>query len=319
MTMTLSVHYRKILFIAFARCQWYQSFSHSESQIQLTMTRTQNETQESVGQPDEAIKKCLPVEGLGCSSDSSCKMTNWPKPFLRRNLSYIQNLATPIEESNPKGEILYHFHQTIPNPKAVDGVSVKTLFRKNLKCPLCTFKADDVQGLWMHLTTTNFNFEFSALKDTDGMIHIAANSFGMSSSFKKRLDATSKLQAIYSHETEIIFCRSTNEFCRYFPYKSEPVRPYEPDPFLEDILLETNELQAPSRDFHHPVSGNKITIGEWMLLKRIVTPSDTTWKKRIMYAVCCQVKFWRVFFVHHSDALLSTAYASFLFTSLHFR
>mmetsp|Transcript_25229 Transcript_25229/g.52490 ORF Transcript_25229/g.52490 Transcript_25229/m.52490 type:complete len:150 (+) Transcript_25229:123-572(+) len=106
----------------------------------------------------------LPEESLRCFP-----IHKKNPPFLKRNLLYMSNKEDKELEAaeSTNREILYHFHTTI---KVKGKAQVVTHFRTDTKCPLCGVEVNDIETLWMHMTTTNNNHTFSVLKDAEGQV-----------------------------------------------------------------------------------------------------------------------------------------------------
>lgn len=212
----------------------------------------------------------LPEESLRCFP-----IHKKNPPFLKRNLLYMSNKEDKELEAaeSTNREILYHFHTTI---KVKGKAQVVTHFRTDTKCPLCGVEVNDIETLWMHMTTTNNNHTFSVLKDAEGQIHIAANPERNVSQRLKRVEGTPSL----AFENELIYARAWNVFCRRSTPKGVVLKSYQPEKTFEECIAE-NETLVPVRDYFHPLSFNKITVGEWMLLNPICYPSDDAWQVRI--------------------------------------
>lgn len=206
-------------------------------------------------------------------------------PFRRSNLSY-ERLARRRKVDETPLSLLWQFH-TIAEGTNENQPVVITFSRTDLKCPLgCGFEAADLNCLWMHMVTTNNYYDFSTLLDKEGTIHIAANPNRKQT---PRNQAIGRQSQVWS-ETEVIFCRSANIFCQKLKMEYLPVTtttssnspPIEPDPLLDQALqVSVQQGRAPIRDYYHNTVFTKITIGEWMLLDPIDTPSDDTWQHRI--------------------------------------
>lgn len=140
----------------------------------------------------------------------------------------------------------------------------------------------DLDSLWMHLTTTNIHYTFTSLKDKEGTYHIAANPDRVMTPRLKRVEGALSV----GFENEIIFHKQGNVFCQKISPKGVVFKPYKPEPSLADCQASSGkEIMAPIRDYYHPTGFSKITMGEWMLLDTIVSPSDDTWQRRIAHSV----------------------------------
>jgi len=128
------------------------------------------------------------------------------------------------------------------------------------------------------MTTTNLKHSFSVCEDREGMLHIAANPDRKVTKRTEQVESNVRS----AHETELVYSRELEVFCRRETPKGAVLKPYWPEPSLRRAVTGS---KAPTRDYFHPVSFGKVTVGEWMLLDTIVRPSDDSWEVRIANAM----------------------------------
>ena len=140
---------------------------------------------------------------------------------------------------------------------------------------------NDLDSLWMHITTSNIHYTFTVLKDKEGTYHIAANPDRTMTPRLKRVEGAPSL----AFQNEVIYRRQGDVFCQKISTKGVVFKAYKPEPSLEESLAAKTGTIAPIRDYFHPIGFSRITIGEWMLLETIVSPSDDAWQLRIANSV----------------------------------